>query len=271
MLLLVDNFSGHKLDPAKHHLPDWLTIEFLPENTTSLIQPCDGGIIAKFKRVYRKALLRRLLCEAATDSTLTTDAFVKRVNVLHAVQLMQKAWDAVTEEDVAKVWQHTLLRPTTTTSSTSSSSRTSSSAAAAAAAAGVGPEDDAAAIRAEVETAQARGLGLSAESVDEWLTLDDDMHLAADAEMTYQEAVDEVTGGSAADELGEEGEEDDPEPQISYMDAARAARVLYHFFAQKAVEYGTIKTVDLLSEEIEALRIQNSTKQTTMWDFFARK
>jgi hypothetical protein len=129
VLLLVDKFSGHKLEPQKHFLPDWLSIEFLAENTTSLIQPCDGGIIAKFKRVYRKSLLHRVLCEAAAGPGLTVDAFVKRINLLHAVQLMQKSWDAVTEADIAKVWRHTLMRTDTgsSTSSTSSNSNSSNS------------------------------------------------------------------------------------------------------------------------------------------------
>ena len=45
VLLLVDNAGGHSVD--LHH--EGVQIEFLPPNTTSLLQPMDQGVIRAFK------------------------------------------------------------------------------------------------------------------------------------------------------------------------------------------------------------------------------
>ena len=48
ILLLVDNFSGHKVEVLSN-----IHIEYLPPNTTSKIQPMDLGIIPNFKIIFR--------------------------------------------------------------------------------------------------------------------------------------------------------------------------------------------------------------------------
>ena len=48
ILLLVDNFSGHKIGSTNN-----IRIEFLPPNTTSKVQPLDLGIISNFKRLFQ--------------------------------------------------------------------------------------------------------------------------------------------------------------------------------------------------------------------------
>ena len=58
ILMFVDNCSAH---------PDMqlsnMKLVFLPPNTTSRLQPCDAGIIATLKGLYRKRLLRHVLAE----------------------------------------------------------------------------------------------------------------------------------------------------------------------------------------------------------------
>ncbi|XP_023219201.1 tigger transposable element-derived protein 1-like [Centruroides sculpturatus] len=53
-LLLLDNVPGHPKDLEDNLLEDfpWLTVQFLPPNTTSLIQPMDQEAIAGFKELY---------------------------------------------------------------------------------------------------------------------------------------------------------------------------------------------------------------------------
>uniref|UniRef100_A0A8C6T7D2 DDE-1 domain-containing protein n=1 Tax=Neogobius melanostomus TaxID=47308 RepID=A0A8C6T7D2_9GOBI len=51
VLLLVDNAGGHAADLSY----DGVQIEFLPPNTTSLIQTMDQGIIHAFKALYTPA------------------------------------------------------------------------------------------------------------------------------------------------------------------------------------------------------------------------
>jgi hypothetical protein len=50
VLLLLDNFSGHMVD----YTPTNVELLFLPPNTTSVLQPLDGGIICAFKAYFKK-------------------------------------------------------------------------------------------------------------------------------------------------------------------------------------------------------------------------
>lgn len=56
ILILVDNFKAHLISSS------WSNIDmrFLPPNTTSIIQPCDQGVLKTVKFDYRKRMLRRL-------------------------------------------------------------------------------------------------------------------------------------------------------------------------------------------------------------------
>ena len=51
ILLIVDNCTAH---PDLSHVDPNVKMEFLPPNTTSLIQPMDQGAIATVKALYRK-------------------------------------------------------------------------------------------------------------------------------------------------------------------------------------------------------------------------
>uniref|UniRef100_A0A3P9IA29 DDE-1 domain-containing protein n=1 Tax=Oryzias latipes TaxID=8090 RepID=A0A3P9IA29_ORYLA len=64
VLLLVDNAGGHADDLAF----DCVQIEFLPPNTTSLIQPMDQGIIRAFKALYTRNTLHHLVDEMKTET-----------------------------------------------------------------------------------------------------------------------------------------------------------------------------------------------------------
>lgn len=57
VLLLTDNAGGHADDLSY----DGVKIEFLPPNTTSLIQPMDQGIIRAFKALYTHNTLQHLV------------------------------------------------------------------------------------------------------------------------------------------------------------------------------------------------------------------
>ena len=58
-ILLMDNASVHMGDLSSSD-PD-IKIIFLPCNTTALIQPMDQGVIAAFKKNYRRKLMRKFL------------------------------------------------------------------------------------------------------------------------------------------------------------------------------------------------------------------
>jgi hypothetical protein len=69
ILLLCDNASSHISDEEFSNL----TVMYLPSNTTSHLQPLDGGIIASFKTQYWKRLVNHFLCCIEDDKPVTTD------------------------------------------------------------------------------------------------------------------------------------------------------------------------------------------------------
>lgn len=50
ILLLLDNFSGHKIEGMK--LSN-IQLEFFAANLTAHVQPCDAGVIRAFKAYFR--------------------------------------------------------------------------------------------------------------------------------------------------------------------------------------------------------------------------
>ncbi|KFD50258.1 hypothetical protein M513_08886, partial [Trichuris suis] len=70
VLLLIDNAPAHPSAQYIDAVDEFVTVKFLPPNVTPLIQPMDQGVIANFKRSYRKQLLRELLL--SDDNTVET-------------------------------------------------------------------------------------------------------------------------------------------------------------------------------------------------------
>ncbi|XP_069158736.1 tigger transposable element-derived protein 1-like [Procambarus clarkii] len=60
-LLVLDNAPAHPRQLQDDLFPEnqFITIKFLPPNTTPLLQPMDQQVIANFKKLYMKALLER--------------------------------------------------------------------------------------------------------------------------------------------------------------------------------------------------------------------
>ncbi|KAL3694266.1 hypothetical protein R1sor_007917 [Riccia sorocarpa] len=102
VLLLVDNFTGHKIVSIQDHIKI-IRIEFLPPNVTAVYQPMDAGIIRAFKSHYRKRLihlkLERLQIGQAAE-----------VDVYDAVVMLEKAWRVdMTAKTVKRCWIHSKL------------------------------------------------------------------------------------------------------------------------------------------------------------------
>ena len=81
--LLVDNCSAHPHVELSH-----IRLEFLPPNTTSLIQSLDMGIIKNFKTLYRQRVVSRII-ESIDNRVISPDQtsaeISKQINVLHAI------------------------------------------------------------------------------------------------------------------------------------------------------------------------------------------
>ena len=82
---------------------------FLLPNTTSIIQPLDGGILESTKCNYRQLLLRRLLTMNEGEKSPSLLDTIKSVNLKDVVYTVDEAWKDVGPELIAKVWERTLL------------------------------------------------------------------------------------------------------------------------------------------------------------------
>ena len=91
ILMFIDNCSCHhevKLSNVK--------LLFFPQNTTSVLQPMDKGVIAYFKAYYRKGLVKKLI----------SDFFDKRfseattLSLLSCVLLAKLAWNDIKSETI---------------------------------------------------------------------------------------------------------------------------------------------------------------------------
>lgn len=92
--LLLDNANPHKVNAKLRAIE----LVFLPANTTSVIQPCDQGVIRTFKQFYRNDLTKKL--HDIVDSEKAVDAAVaaKGITVLDAIHIVSSAWSKMKPE-----------------------------------------------------------------------------------------------------------------------------------------------------------------------------
>lgn len=81
-------------DNAACHI-NW---QFLPANTTSIIQPLDQGIIKSFKSQYRTIILRKQTLALEVDQQL--QEFTKSITILKAIYFVKRAWWMVTQRTI---------------------------------------------------------------------------------------------------------------------------------------------------------------------------
>ncbi len=90
VLLLMDNFSAHKLavECVEETRPFHnVRICFVPENSTSIHQPLDQGIIQNLKVYYRQQWLKYMLSKLEKEEDP-----MRTMNVLKAARFSIAAW-----------------------------------------------------------------------------------------------------------------------------------------------------------------------------------
>jgi len=90
ILLLIENCDIH---PKNVELKN-ITLEFLPPNTTSLIQPLDMGIIRNLKVRYRMKLVNFILEkieEKLIDSSATANQISSKIKILQVIQFVSES------------------------------------------------------------------------------------------------------------------------------------------------------------------------------------
>ncbi|KAI9895864.1 hypothetical protein PsorP6_019649 [Peronosclerospora sorghi] len=75
---------------------------YLPQKTTSKLQPCDAGIIRNLKAYYRSAF-NRLLLQRVEDKLPDPD----KIDILEAIRIAVPAWkNEVKAETIANCFRH---------------------------------------------------------------------------------------------------------------------------------------------------------------------
>jgi hypothetical protein len=270
VVLTLDNFSGHgQLQHLQRIVPSWLKIEFLPENTTSVLQPMDGGIIARFKRFYRKLLLQRLIRESENPN-LTVDGFKKSVNVLNACMMAAQAWDTIDADAIEKVWRRTLLVNNTLTITSEGLSKAKR----------VELESVEVQVRqalVNMSSAMAKRGGdegdvaalmsyMGEDMVDDFLRLWLDFDEGGGDEVTIEEACDTVR-----EQEGDEGVEEEPEVDVptvmAHAEARRQLIALSRYFERYHADCGDVVYLDGLVDKVDKA-VEENKVQKPITDFF---
>ena len=98
ILLLVDNAPVHIVTQELSNI----AVFFLEPNTTSVIQPCDAGIIRALKARYRTKLVQYLL-DCMVGETKPD------ISVLTAISWIARAWKEISQATIQNCWIHTGL------------------------------------------------------------------------------------------------------------------------------------------------------------------
>lgn len=104
ILLLLDNFSGHKI-PEFETSSKHVKLLFLPENTTSVTQPLDQGIISNLKVIYKRDLLNLYWAQLVSPGSQSK---LSEINLLQAIHLLVSSWKSVEPKTIANCFRRAL-------------------------------------------------------------------------------------------------------------------------------------------------------------------
>ena len=98
IVLLLDNCSSHPALLMKDNVMGL----YLPPNCTSLIQPCDQGILWSMKCKYRSVFMHYVLL--AINNGKDIQAIKKEFTLKDAIWTVAKGWEAVTPSTLKNGW-----------------------------------------------------------------------------------------------------------------------------------------------------------------------
>ena len=101
ILLLVDNCAAH---PEVEELTN-IRLEFFPPNTTSVLQPCDQGVINAVKAHYRRRICQQTLdCLEEENRAMAMD-LAKKTTLLEAILMLNAAWSDLSALSIINCWK----------------------------------------------------------------------------------------------------------------------------------------------------------------------
>lgn len=186
ILMFLDNCPAHPKGLSFSNIE----LEYLPKNTTSVLQPMDQGIIRSFKCHYRKRLIRHVLLQIQESDLIASNV---EIDVMQAMRWSLSAWDSVTKTTVFNCFKK----------------------------AGFKTEDDHFDSDTETEELQT----FSSSLLPEGVSLDD--YASVDDELVVTDEVQVITTEESESEDEEEEEQTDPKP--SKADALNAFRLLVRY------------------------------------------
>ncbi|XP_019567133.2 tigger transposable element-derived protein 1 isoform X2 [Rhinolophus sinicus] len=103
VLLLLDGAPCH---PANlRSLSTHVRVEFLPKNTSALIQPMNQGVIAAFKTCYLRRTLSQLVQDTAGGDRPSVQEFWRSYTVMTAVDNIAQAWADLQPATMNSAWR----------------------------------------------------------------------------------------------------------------------------------------------------------------------
>nr|XP_057942280.1 tigger transposable element-derived protein 1-like [Doryrhamphus excisus] len=101
VLLLMDNAEGHAHDLSY----EGVRIEFLPPDTTSLIQPMDQGVIRAFKALYTQNTLLQLVEAMDLEENFLLKEHWRQYTITNCLKNIQAALNDMNMEAVNASWK----------------------------------------------------------------------------------------------------------------------------------------------------------------------
>lgn len=107
VLIVLDKHPAHcDIENLKMMLPDNFIVDYIPHTKNGQIsQPMEAGIVAEFKRLYRRRVLRLL-----SQFSGSLEEFKSRFNLFDASIILAQAWTELPTECVEAAWRRTLLK-----------------------------------------------------------------------------------------------------------------------------------------------------------------
>ena len=229
--LLVDNCSAHPEVELSN-----IRLEFLPANTTSLIQPMDMGIIKNLKTFYRQELVSRIIASIENNiisSEASAADISKTINVLQAIHMTADSWRAVSAETIQNCFKHCFGTGESILRTTSSD---------------VVPDIPA------------------VTNYEDYLNIDESIQCCAADESYEDDIVATLTERAGAQEDSSD-EEDDASHIVSVQEASLYIERLRRFFLQEDIGSCPEASLNECADRIRQISMKRR-KQTTLHTFF---
>ncbi|XP_052215921.1 tigger transposable element-derived protein 6-like [Dreissena polymorpha] len=253
ILLLLDNAPVHPDIKLKN-----VNFQFLPPNTTSLVQPMDAGIIQAVKLKFRKRQLKYVLEEMDRHPTKLGPEILRDISILDAIYWISAAWRELSTETISKCFGKCGLIPDFLTTGDHATVVSDTD---------FEPEDDLPLSMLRVSKELFSCDITELDKIDNNLpTCDNNMDFW---ERPAPQILADLNGNTAADAAAEHDEDDDGTEAPKCVSVSEAAECL-----QKLRSFAVLKNDCLLNSIMEAqdvfikYRMDSSVKQSKISDFF---